>query len=180
MLKWRYMSPSRCLCFTLFFYFAAFSFCLGQDEVEEEIDVDEPITLDAEEKIKIRTVGDRKKENENLFSEEVDFVKLRQNQERVLGEPRLNILYSQGEYLAYDCRKRHFACINKESFEFCAERREIAKGREFFQFPCAPLKRFETQEKCFEVQLKMIASLRRKDFCRNPAGKKDGALYRLY
>ena len=39
---------------------------------------------------------------------------------------RISRFYRRGPYLIYDCKGKHFACVIKENFENCEERRKKA------------------------------------------------------
>ena len=77
-------------------------------------------------------------------------------------------IYRSGHYLIYDCHKRHFACVNKGSFEYCQKRRKTALLLKKKRVPCAPLKNFSLLDKCIKNQLKFIGETVNKKFCLNP------------
>jgi len=72
-----------------------------------------------------------------------------------------------GEYLIYDCKKRHFACVNKNGFEYCRLARKKTKLERHSVYACAHLKSFQTLTNCLEKQYEMIHSLPSKLFCIN-------------
>lgn len=76
-------------------------------------------------------------------------------------------IYRNGEHLIYDCKKRHFACVNKESFEYCQRKRKEAFVLRYKYLPCVPLKKFKTQTKCYQKQIDIIGQIPNKKFCLN-------------
>ncbi len=76
-------------------------------------------------------------------------------------------IYRTGEYLIYDCKKRHFACVNKESFVRCKEKRQESFRLRYSHHPCVPLKNFKEQDLCFKKQLELIEQIPDKKFCIN-------------
>jgi hypothetical protein len=75
--------------------------------------------------------------------------------------------YRNGEYLIYDCKKRHFACVNNESFAYCKNKRKESFELRQSHHPCAPLKKFKEQELCFKKQVELIGQVPNKKFCIN-------------
>lgn len=87
--------------------------------------------------------------------------------QRAREEPRISSSYRRGEYLLYDCREKHFVCVNSTSFETCEERRKLAIKEKFREMPCAPLKKFKTQKECFDAHYAQIYGQKSKVFCLN-------------
>jgi len=75
--------------------------------------------------------------------------------------------YYAGEYLIYDCKKRHFACVNKNGFEYCQLARKKTKREKHSIYACAHLKSFQTLTNCLEKQYELMHSLPSKLFCIN-------------
>lgn len=82
-------------------------------------------------------------------------------------EPRVSDKYYLGEYLIYDCKDKHFACVNIDSFKLCTQWRDEDKEERRRKLRCAPLTQFETQEKCFEAQYQQIYNQKLKLVCTN-------------
>jgi hypothetical protein len=75
--------------------------------------------------------------------------------------------YRNGEHLIYDCKKRHFACVNDESFEYCQKKRKESFKLRYTHHTCVPLKKFKDQPSCFEKQIEIIGQIPNKNFCIN-------------
>jgi hypothetical protein len=72
-----------------------------------------------------------------------------------------------GEYLIYDCKQRHFACVNKDGFEYCKLARKKTRIEGHSIYACAHLKSFDTLTNCLEKQYEFMHSLPSKFFCIN-------------
>lgn len=84
---------------------------------------------------------------------------------------QISVGYFSGEYLLYDCKKGHFACVDAESFEDCQESRgHFIKISESI-LPCAPLKKFPHFEDCEKAQFEEIERPKKKEFCLLKRGK---------
>ena len=75
--------------------------------------------------------------------------------------------YRNGAYLIYDCKERHFACVNDESYKLCQDNRKKSFLLRQSHHPCAPLKKFTEQSFCFKQQIKLIEKNPDKKFCIN-------------
>ncbi|MBT7608119.1 MAG: hypothetical protein HN576_00080 [Bacteriovoracaceae bacterium] len=75
--------------------------------------------------------------------------------------------YRNGEYLIYDCKKRHFACVNNDSYANCEKRRKESFELKYSFLPCVPLKKFKEQRLCFKKQVELIGQVPDKKFCIN-------------
>ena len=86
-----------------------------------------------------------------------------------LAEPEFLIseTYRNGAYLIYDCKERHFACVNEESYKLCQDNRKKSFIRKHSHHRCAPLKKFDQQANCFKVQMNLIEKNPDKRFCIN-------------
>ncbi len=96
-------------------------------------------------------------------------IKKLQNDEidRNISEPRISNEYFQGQYLIYDCRQRHYVCVNSASFDKCRGRRDEALDERRFLLPCAPLLEFKSQKECFQEHYKQVHQLGNRKFCVN-------------
>ncbi len=90
--------------------------------------------------------------------------KIRRNKD----EPRISNKYYLGEYLIFDCEDRHFACVNALSFDLCKDWRKEDLKKYRSKLRCAHLKKFFSQEACFQEQMKQIHESKFKLFCLNP------------
>lgn len=88
--------------------------------------------------------------------------------QKSLEEPRISNKWFRGNYLIYDCDKGFYACVNSVSFEKCEFQRTSRKERRQTSLGCAPLKRFNTQAECFEVQYAKVHNQVPKIFCVHP------------
>jgi len=75
--------------------------------------------------------------------------------------------YRRGPYFIYDCMDRHFACIDKDSYDTCKKDRDKMIEKKAHIFPCAPIKKFEDHDACKKSHYKQMHNLVPKDFCIN-------------
>ncbi len=80
---------------------------------------------------------------------------------------RISWKYRRGANLIYDCRKRHFACVNNENFEECKEARNESFRLNRSVLSCAPLKTFEDIGTCENQQKQLVENAPSKKFCVN-------------
>lgn len=59
-------------------------------------------------------------------------------------EPRISGRYIRGNFLIYDCRSKHFACVNKDSHKDCTKENK-----------CLQIQEHKTQKECFEGHTKL-------------------------
>ena len=66
--------------------------------------------------------------------------------------------FSAGKNLIYDCRKKHYACVNEASYINCREERNDLIKINSESYNCAPLKQFSDKEDCvlknYDVQVR--------------------------
>jgi len=86
---------------------------------------------------------------------------------KLRAEPYISIRYRRGNFLIYDCRKRHYLCVNKQGFAKCKKERSDSLDRKRNNLRCTPLKSYETQKDCFAASYKQIHSIKNKSFCVN-------------
>lgn len=62
--------------------------------------------------------------------------------------PMISLNYRMGSYLIYDCEDKHYACVDKESYDKCRNWRDkaIYNVEEFM--PCAPLAVYKKLKEC--------------------------------
>ena len=92
--------------------------------------------------------------------------------ERKRAEPKISQEFSRGAFLIYDCKKRSFACVNEPSYNLCKTRRQKGYRDKKLVLPCAPLKEFLSQQKCFEKQYNLIHRQSEKSYCQNSKNAK--------
>ncbi|MDO9181697.1 MAG: hypothetical protein Q7U04_04775 [Bacteriovorax sp.] len=73
--------------------------------------------------------------------------------------------YNAGEYLIYDCERKHFACVNATGNDNCVEERRYALVTKAAVYPCAPLKKFKNKKECVENNYKIVELDAPKRFC---------------
>ena len=84
--------------------------------------------------------------------------------ERRIGPPISRDFY-RGANLVYHCTKRHFACVSDLNFEECAQKQEQERAEKKNMYSCVPLKSYQTQQKCFENQMKAVHQVVNRGFC---------------
>lgn len=74
-------------------------------------------------------------------------------------------IYRSGNYLIFDCEGGHYACVNKDGFEYCRSLRSesLAEGNKVVS--CAPLKKFSRYQFCVEKQKNLVDYPVDKLFC---------------
>ncbi|HXH29459.1 MAG TPA: hypothetical protein VNJ01_01480 [Bacteriovoracaceae bacterium] len=60
--------------------------------------------------------------------------------------------YQDGEFLIYNCREKHWACVKSETFDECLEDRNADPSELDPLHSCAPVGRFATTRSCFDRQ----------------------------
>jgi hypothetical protein len=73
--------------------------------------------------------------------------------------------YKAGEYLLFNCERKHFACVNLEGFHHCSEERKYAIENKMAILPCAPLKKFSEKKLCVEKNYQVVDQNAMKRFC---------------
>ncbi len=79
--------------------------------------------------------------------------------------PLISPYYRKGSNLIFDCEDQHFACVDDESYKKCEDWRHKAIDLVEDFMPCAPLKKFKTDEECSKIHYKRIYSQASKKFC---------------
>lgn len=80
-------------------------------------------------------------------------------------EYRIDSRYRAGEFLIYDCRFQHFACVNKDSFDRCKELRALDKDNNNETYSCAGISKFENKEACVLKEYALQDQSILKKFC---------------
>ena len=97
-----------------------------------------------------------------------DIKKIVESEDPTMTEEKSQIsnIYLSGNHLIYDCIKKHFACVDAQSFNNCYELRIRAISyKEHKKLPCAPLKKFKIQKECHDQQYILQRRRRAKKFC---------------
>ena len=116
------------------------------DDTSSETEVEKPVETIDETKLKV------------IPSEEFS----EKQQQR-----RISWKYLRGANLIYDCKKRHFACVNNDNFEVCKEEREESFRLNKTVLACAPLKTYKDIGECEKEQKELVAKVPSKKFCVN-------------
>jgi hypothetical protein len=74
--------------------------------------------------------------------------------------------FKRGPNLIYDCNIKHFACVNKQSFELCQNRENRAMKAKAENRDCRPIRKYEDQPTCFKFQYKVSQKTRMEKFCK--------------
>ncbi len=75
--------------------------------------------------------------------------------------------FRRGEFLIYNCDLKHFACVNKDSFKLCANKRRNSKEFKQKGQSCRPIRSFKDQASCFTAQYKVSQKTSMENFCKN-------------
>lgn len=81
---------------------------------------------------------------------------------------QISEIYTSGEYLIFDCKKRFYVCVDALNFEQCGEDRQFAIKQGYLNLPCAPLKKFDHHQYCVHAQYEKIYGAFNKEFCFAP------------
>ena len=75
--------------------------------------------------------------------------------------------YREGSFLIYDCKGRHFTCVNQEGYSKCINLRKYSYDKRNLNLGCAPLKEYKKAKLCYNALYGMIHSIKSKKFCLN-------------
>jgi hypothetical protein len=73
--------------------------------------------------------------------------------------------YKAGQYLIYDCERRHYACVDLDGNSNCEEERSFAIEKKATIYPCAPLSKFANKKSCVEKNYKIVDINALRRFC---------------
>ncbi|EQC50589.1 hypothetical protein [Bacteriovorax sp. DB6_IX] len=74
--------------------------------------------------------------------------------------------FNRGEYLVYDCRTKHFICVNRAGQKLCLEMLENSKEVGSQERYCLPIRKFKDQLTCFRKQYEVSQKTSMEKFCR--------------
>ncbi len=80
---------------------------------------------------------------------------------------RISNRYYKGPVLIYDCRDRHFVCVDQVSADDCHQGRTEALKKNRFDLVCAPLKVFKTEPECVAEHYRRVHEGVDKSWCYN-------------
>lgn len=78
---------------------------------------------------------------------------------------QIDTINNAGEFLIYDCAKKHYACVDQNSFQNCQEERQKSISLKKSQLSCTPLKKFDDKIACIKGNYKVVDSMTLKRFC---------------
>lgn len=79
---------------------------------------------------------------------------------------RISRKLSEGEFLIYDCKERHFACVDEAAFTRCREARDLGLALKKEKIlSCAPLKNYKNYNECTKQQYSVQHRRKNKSFC---------------
>lgn len=81
------------------------------------------------------------------------------------GNYQINGKFKAGNYLIYDCRGGYYACVDKDGYELCENKRQEGIKTNEERYDCAPLKQYEEKLKCIAGNYSAIDSAAAKRFC---------------
>ena len=73
--------------------------------------------------------------------------------------------YKSGEYLIYDCERRHYACVNIDGDNNCREERKFAIETKAATYPCASLAKYKNKKLCVEKNYQVVDTTSLHRFC---------------
>lgn len=73
--------------------------------------------------------------------------------------------YHAGQFLIYDCDRKHYACVDSDGFDKCTTARNKSKAEKAKKYSCAPISKYENKEACVLANYKVLESLALKRFC---------------
>lgn len=88
-----------------------------------------------------------------------------QTGENHIADYPIDLKYKAGSYLIYDCKRSHYACVDKDGHSSCKEERAFAIQTKEKALPCAPLKKFDDKKSCVLKQYEVVAINAAKRFC---------------
>lgn len=74
--------------------------------------------------------------------------------------------YEAGPFLVYDCKDKHWVCVQPSYYENCKDlrKRDLARTEELYH-TCAPAGKFPTKRSCFQRQLFLTTHNHGNRFC---------------
>tara|TARA_Y100000768_G_scaffold382909_1_gene364092 strand:+ start:11861 stop:12307 length:447 start_codon:yes stop_codon:yes gene_type:complete len=90
------------------------------------------------------------------------------NEDILLSDPYLSVLYQRGAYLIYNCIDGHWVCSGKAEFNSCKETRNEAIKERKVKLPCAPVRTFVSEDDCVAHQASLVNAATENRFCLHP------------
>lgn len=81
------------------------------------------------------------------------------------GNYQINGRYKAGNNLIYDCKGGYYACVDKDGFELCENKRKDGIEAKEASYACAPLKQYDEKTKCIIKNYNAIDAVTAKRFC---------------
>lgn len=99
------------------------------------------------------------------------------NQDILLSDPYLSLLYQRGSYLIYNCYDKHWVCSGKAEYDSCLEERNFAIDENEDKLPCAPIQQFTSEKACQEYQTQLTDFNMENRFCLHPERREIELVY---
>lgn len=81
-----------------------------------------------------------------------------------LGVP-LSSTWTSGSHLIYDCKQKHWVCVDKDGVELCNKLRGWAKNIDKMSLKCTVIKSFQADSECISAQKRKVEELIPTTFC---------------
>lgn len=91
-----------------------------------------------------------------------------ENEDILLSDPYLSVLYQRGSFLIYNCIDGHWVCSGKAEFDSCKETRSEAIKERKTKLPCAPVRAFASEDDCVAHQASLVSAATENRFCLHP------------
>ena len=90
------------------------------------------------------------------------------NEDILLSDPYLSVLFQRGEYLVYNCIDQHWVCTGEAEYLSCIETRNESLKDKDTNLPCAPIRVFQSEKDCVAHQASLVSSATENRFCLHP------------
>lgn len=80
-------------------------------------------------------------------------------------EFQIDTIFKGGSNLIYDCDRKHYACVDTDSYNKCIQMRDLNYSSRDNFYSCAPLKRFIGKEECVLFQYEVQERSPQRYFC---------------
>lgn len=90
------------------------------------------------------------------------------NEDILLSDPYLSVLYQRGSFLIYNCADKHWVCTARPEFVGCIEARNESLKDNEANLPCAPIREFDSEKDCVAHQASLVNAQTENRFCIHP------------
>ena len=105
------------------------------------------------------------------------FAQEEENEDILLSDPYLSVLYQRGRHLLYNCIDKHWVCTGKAEFDSCIETRNESLKDNDTNLPCAPVRIFISEDECVAHQASIINAATENRFCLHPNRRAEELVY---